>query len=763
MAVDSQGSWLTGLFLFNVIVATGTFALPAIFNDAGVVLSSVRPDPLSASANTASALLQVFLLVVVFTTHTTTMYVMEAVTTVGLMNHLSLKSRCGDTPALKASGHGDEIKWPTQISQVNTALLPTAWRIAWFFILIVYLYPDLAVYSVFISDTVQVVFPVIDFAPEFFVSGDGVYFTALFLSSIFLTPWVFGSFKGTTALQVTTTVTRNVLLWSMIVIAVCMLTGSNVGQLDRLVENSTTGNTSNTLNGSFSTQSIARRSAILGMHQQPASWAQPLATLHSAPAVALPHMHAVELGAGSTPSTDLPEVKGEQAAHTPASSGHGHREDLPWADFSKVPLLFGGIVYSTIHQQYAPSILSPLRGKRKNLLRVHRSVLGGVTLYYLALCLTAVAAFSKYAGVGDAAVAAAGGEETQCNALTPHPCQLQALYTFNFGFVKPAWFARFIAMAPLLSMLSNFPLIAMTLRDNLMILAAIILQHCAHGRSHGVRDSRGGRPAPGGGYLRVSVSEPGSSTVDATGTRTVLPSSGFQIASTQDAQSSAATSVTVPVRHAAGGGAESSAVLVHPLDADGPQDADAAPLVESRRRDSATHRLQLGSGAAASTATQLRAVGSRPDSGSQRVQHGTWEQWAEQTAQKLTNPTDAPFEMRVTFALLSVVPAYISAALTRDIDFLLRIVGCFGGSFIAFVMPCVLLQYAREAQQLQLPSLASSGNTKVQLSNAGTHRRLEFHQLLFRAPNGGRWSRMAIIAFAISALAVNTFSLFTEI
>ncbi len=41
MAVDSQSPWLTGLFLFNVIVATGTFALPAIFSDAGVLLSSV--------------------------------------------------------------------------------------------------------------------------------------------------------------------------------------------------------------------------------------------------------------------------------------------------------------------------------------------------------------------------------------------------------------------------------------------------------------------------------------------------------------------------------------------------------------------------------------------------------------------------------------------------------------------------------------------------------------------------------------------------
>jgi len=41
---------------------------------------------------------------------------------------------------------------------------------------------------------------------------------------------------------------------------------------------------------------------------------------------------------------------------------------------------------------------------------------------------------------------------------------------FGFGYVRPLLLSRFILLAPLLSMLSSFPLIAITLRDSLILL-----------------------------------------------------------------------------------------------------------------------------------------------------------------------------------------------------------------------------------------------------------------------------------------------------
>ncbi len=718
------------------------------------------------------------------------MYVMEAVTTAGLVQRLRLKTRCGDKlPDPPSTQNLQEVHWPTQISQVNATLLPTAWRVAWFFILIVYLYPDLAVYSVFISDTVQVVFPVIDYYPHLFISGDGVYYSALVLSSIFLTPWVFGSFKGTTALQVVTTITRNVLLWSMIIIAICMLTGRDVGQLSQTVDSLVPSNSTlfNSSGVALGVHSPFQNTDLLAQHRQAVAW------LPESAAVAAP--------------ANAPQKEGKQAAHTPATSGHGHREDLPWADFSKVPLLFGGIVYSTIHQQYAPSILSPLKNKPRNLLRTHRSVLCGVTAYYLALCLTAVAAFARYNGVGDAAVAAAGGEETQCNALTPHPCQLQALYTFNFGFVRPAWFARFIAMAPLLSMLSNFPLIAMTLRDNLMILTAICLQHAAGGEASNNSSSREHRGASRRGYLRVAATEPRAVATHARGSgdTTAPPADASQpqdrsrqlqlypgqAESDGDARSAkgydtdtstAAEGERQPLRRNGslsslpnGSMAGFDTSLVHPLEGQG--------VASSMRRNSSVDsslggasKLRLGSAAHHRQASPASTPPLRDAAHSSAQPSGhTWQEWAHTMARDLATPSEASFEARVCFALLSVMPAYLSAALTRDIDFLLRIVGCFGGAFIAFVMPCVLLAYAREAQQLPFDAAASvhqvpgTGSAQDACSQQQVHvptpqlehaRRLLTHSQLFRAPAGGpRW-RAAILTFAGVAFLVNSYSVF---
>ena len=49
-------------------------------------------------------------------------------------------------------------------------------------------------------------------------------------------------------------------------------------------------------------------------------------------------------------------------------------------------------------------------------------------------------------------------------------CHLQSMYTFNFRYLSPDWVGTGVVLLPLLAVLTNFPLIAITLRDNMIVL-----------------------------------------------------------------------------------------------------------------------------------------------------------------------------------------------------------------------------------------------------------------------------------------------------
>jgi hypothetical protein len=46
--------------------------------------------------------------------------------------------------------------------------------------------------------------------------------------------------------------------------------------------------------------------------------------------------------------------------------------------------------------------------------------------------------------------------------------------TFNFAYVSPSWMGRAIIFAPMFAIITNVPLIAITLRDNLILLVRMV-------------------------------------------------------------------------------------------------------------------------------------------------------------------------------------------------------------------------------------------------------------------------------------------------
>ena len=118
---------------------------------------------------------------------------------------------------------------------------------------------------------------------------------------------------------------------------------------------------------------------------------------------------------------------------------HNGRGDAATFDVTKLPTFFGVAVYSFMCQHSLPSILTPTKQKSK-LNTIMISSFSMVLAFYLLLSTTAVFCFPKE-GIKD-------------------------LYTLNF---LHEWkgFAYFLALFPVFTLSSSFPIIAITLRENI--------------------------------------------------------------------------------------------------------------------------------------------------------------------------------------------------------------------------------------------------------------------------------------------------------
>jgi Transmembrane amino acid transporter protein len=134
--------------------------------------------------------------------------------------------------------------------------------------------------------------------------------------------------------------------------------------------------------------------------------------------------------------------------------------DLKYFEISGLPTLFGTAVYSFMCHHSLPSIVTPVRNKRSlfSLFAIdYVAILGA----YLALCLSAVFAYGNI-------------QNPKCSPHPGAPCHLQELYTLNFSSYKVQWLSGFLTLFPVFTLTTSFPLIAITLRNNLQTLYAFV-------------------------------------------------------------------------------------------------------------------------------------------------------------------------------------------------------------------------------------------------------------------------------------------------
>ena len=131
----------------------------------------------------------------------------------------------------------------------------------------------------------------------------------------------------------------------------------------------------------------------------------------------------------------------------------GHYHPPPLADFKTLPSLFGISVYSFMCQHSLPGMVTPMRNKKG----VHWMLLGDFAMtlvFYLLLTITGSFAFRS--------------------------CEMGELYTLDFfnpgDSVIKMIIGTYLALFPVFTLSTNFPIIAVTLRENLKSLARTALK-----------------------------------------------------------------------------------------------------------------------------------------------------------------------------------------------------------------------------------------------------------------------------------------------
>jgi len=123
-------------------------------------------------------------------------------------------------------------------------------------------------------------------------------------------------------------------------------------------------------------------------------------------------------------------------------------------DFKELPDLFGVCIYSFMCQHSLPGMITPMKSK-KYVFPMLAADYGIIFIFYSVMCYTAVYRF--------------GGD-------------LKDIYTLNFLDDSDVWrpIAYYLALFPVFTLSTNFPIISVTLRDNLKVLC----QKFTHGKEY---------------------------------------------------------------------------------------------------------------------------------------------------------------------------------------------------------------------------------------------------------------------------------------
>ena len=141
--------------------------------------------------------------------------------------------------------------------------------------------------------------------------------------------------------------------------------------------------------------------------------------------------------------------------------GQGKHADPfpPAATLKGFPVLFGVSIYSFMCQHSLPGMVTPMRSKR-HITRILLSDYGLILTFYLVLSYTGAFRFSY---------------DT-----------LEDLYTLNFftrhGAIVLVIIGYFLVLFPVFTLSTNFPIISITLRENLKALVKVLMKPWMKGR-----------------------------------------------------------------------------------------------------------------------------------------------------------------------------------------------------------------------------------------------------------------------------------------
>jgi hypothetical protein len=136
--------------------------------------------------------------------------------------------------------------------------------------------------------------------------------------------------------------------------------------------------------------------------------------------------------------------------------------DVSMVRWQGIPSLFGVLIYSFMCHHSLPSLISPV--KDKSWLSVMLAADYCMILFvYTALNYSALLAFSDKNGV-------------DCGQF--YPCEILSVYSNSFVSYPIKWIGIFLAVFPVFTLSTNYPLISITLRNNIAQLMTYFGRCC---------------------------------------------------------------------------------------------------------------------------------------------------------------------------------------------------------------------------------------------------------------------------------------------
>mmetsp|Transcript_20993 Transcript_20993/g.36851 ORF Transcript_20993/g.36851 Transcript_20993/m.36851 type:complete len:385 (+) Transcript_20993:1-1155(+) len=146
--------------------------------------------------------------------------------------------------------------------------------------------------------------------------------------------------------------------------------------------------------------------------------------------------------------------------HVLSGRGGDDEPDLELKQFNPagLPKLFGAATYSFMCHHSLPSIIFPIDAEsRPYIMKILGLDYVAILITYLILCITAFLAFASYKDIIC---------EEEPSTLS---CAIQGIYILNFSSGTNPFFGDFLTLLPVFICFTNFPLIAITTRNNLIV------------------------------------------------------------------------------------------------------------------------------------------------------------------------------------------------------------------------------------------------------------------------------------------------------